>query len=121
MCGGEEVGRDSRSWQMRERECVCVCVCVLNLIVCPVLQGDVKSECGARAVYEQVTADCTGLQHVIASIRGEKAWWQVWTDRDCKHSFSLYPSTFQTVLTRTKMRVYNDQCQELGWMVLRKW
>ena len=41
------------------------------------LQGDVKSEDGARAVFEQVTADCSGLQHVIATLRGEKTWWQV--------------------------------------------
>ena len=63
---------------VRASVCVCVCVCVCVRFSCRTgFQGDVKTEDGAQSVFEQVTGDCGGVQHVFASLRGSKSWWQV--------------------------------------------
>ena len=55
---------------------VCVSVCVRDCC-CTGLQGDVRTEDGAKSVFDQVTGDCAGVQHVIASLKGHKTMWQV--------------------------------------------
>ena len=51
-------------------------MCVRDVALA-VLQGDLRTEQGARSVFEQVTGDRMGVQHVIAALRGDRTWWQV--------------------------------------------
>ena len=50
------------------------------------------TQCGAKSVFQQVATDFGGIQHVIATMKGHKIWWQV-SDKEAKSArfFPLIP------------------------------